>query len=118
MEKTMRRLVVSVALMALLAGTAHAQLGAIGSAVEGVGHAAGDVVNSGVNAVEKGTGAVTGAVTGTWSERDAKAKIETSGYSDVSGLIKDSYGVWHAKAKKLGMPVTVSLDTLGNVKTD
>jgi periplasmic protein CpxP/Spy len=110
----MRRLVL-VALAALFAGTAHAQFGTLGSAVEGVGHAAGKAVQSGVNAVEKGTGAVTGAVTG---EREAKARIESSGYSDVTDLSKDSYGIWHAKAQKLGMPVRVSLDTRGNVKTD
>lgn len=110
----MSRLVVSVALMTLLAGSAHAQLGAIGSAVESVGHAAGEAVQSGVNAAKEGTGAVTGAV----SERDAKSRIEASGYSNVTDLSKDSYGVWHAKAQKLGMPVTVSLDTRGNVKSD
>jgi hypothetical protein len=68
-----------------------------------------------VNAVEKGTGAVTGTITG---ERDAKARIEANGYSNVTDLNKDNYGVWHARAQKLGMPVTVSLDTRGNVKTD
>jgi putative membrane protein len=111
----MRRLVLVASAAVLFAGSAHAQLGAIGSAVEGVGHAAGSVVQSGVHAVEKGTGAVTGTVTG---ERDAKAKIESSGYSDVTDLSKDNYGIWHAKAQKFGMPVTVSLDTAGNVKTD
>lgn len=111
----MRRLVVSVALATLLAGTAHAQFGAVGSAVESVGHAAGSAVQSGVDAVKEGTGAVTGTITG---ERDAKARIEASGYSNVTDLSKDSYGVWHAKAQKLGMPVTVSLDIRGNVKTD
>jgi protein CpxP len=112
----MRRLVVTVALASLMmAGTAHAQFAAIGSAVGSVGHAAGDAVQGGVNAVEKGTGAVTGAFTGA---PDAKARIEASGYTNVTDLSKDSYGVWHARALKLGMPVTVSLDTLGSVKTD
>lgn len=110
----MSRLVVSVAVVTLLAGTAHAQLGALGSAAESVGHAAGDAVQSGVNTVKEGTGAVTGAV----SKRDAKSRIEASGYSNVTDLSKDSYGVWHAKAQKLGMPVTVSLDIRGNVKSD
>lgn len=111
----MSRLVVSVAMLTLLAGTAHAQLGALGSAAESLGHAAGNAVQSGANAVEKGTGAVTGTITG---EREAKARIESSGYSNVTDLSKDSYGIWHAKAEKLGMPVTVSLDTRGNVKSD
>jgi len=110
----MRRLVVSVALMALLAGTAHAQFGSIGSAAQSVGHAAGDAVQSGVNAVNEGTGQATGVIT----ERDAKARIEASGYTNVTGLSKDSYGVWHAKAEKSGMPVMVSLDSGGKVKAD
>lgn len=109
------RKIVLVAVAALFASTAHAQLGALGSAAESVGHAAGKAVQSGVHAVEKGTGAVTGTITG---ERDAKARIESSGYSDVTDLSKDSYGIWHAKAQKFGMPVTVSLDTSGTVKID
>ena len=109
------RMLVLVALVTLFAGTAQAQLGTLGSAAESVGHAAGNAVQSGVNAVEKGTSAVTGTIIG---EREAKARIESSGYSNVTDLSKDSYGIWHAKAQKLGMPVTVSLDTRGNVKTD
>ena len=114
----MRRLVL-VAVAALFASSAHAQLGALGSAAESVGHAAGKAVESGVHAVGKGANAVTGTVSGTITgERDAKARIEANGYSDVTDLSKDNYGVWHAKAQKLGMPVTVSLDTSGNVKAD
>ena len=111
----MRNSVITIALAILLAGTAHAQFGSIGSAVGSVGHAAGSAVHSGVNAVEKGAGAVTGTITG---EHDAKARIEANGYSNVTDLNKDSYAVWHAKAQKLGMPVTVSLDTHGIVKTN
>jgi hypothetical protein len=107
----MRRLVL-VALAALFASTAHAQFGDLGTTAKSGGPAAGNAVQSGVNAVAKGTSAVTGTVTG---EREAKTRIESSGYSDVS---KDSYGIWHAKAQKFGMPVTVSLDTRGIVKTD
>ena len=110
----MRKLIL-LASAVLFASTAHAQFGPIGDAVKGVGHAAGEAVHSGVNAVGKGTEAVTGTVTG---ERDAKARIESSGYSDVTDLSKDSYGIWHANAKKLGTPVRVSLDTSGKVKTD
>ena len=111
----MRILVVTVTLATLLAGAAHAQFGSIGSAVGSVGHAAGNAVQSGVNTVEKGAGAVTGTITG---KRDAKARIEAMGYSNVTDLNKDSYGVWHAKARKLGMPVMVSLDTRGIVKSN
>ena len=110
----MRRLVL-VALAALFAGTAHAQFGAIGDAAKSVGHAAGSAVHSGVNAVEQGAEAVTGTITG---EREAKSRIEANGYSDVTELSKDSYGIWHAKAHKYGTPVRVSLDTHGVVKTD
>jgi putative membrane protein len=110
----MRRLVL-VALAALFASTAHAQFGDLGTTAKSGGPAAGNAVQSGVNAVAKGTSAVTGTVTG---EREAKTRIESSGYSDVTDLSKDSYGIWHAKAQKFGMPVTVSLDTRGIVKTD
>ena len=110
----MRRLVV-LAVATLFAGAAHAQFGPIGDAARSVGHAAGSAVQSGVNTVEKGADAVTGTVTG---EREAKSRLEANGYSEVTGLSKDSYGIWHGYAHKFGKPVRVSVDTHGIVKTD
>ena len=50
-----------------------------------------------------------------FTEGQAKSRIESNGYADVSGLKKDDSGVWRAKAKKDGKSVDVSLDFQGNV---
>jgi hypothetical protein len=50
-----------------------------------------------------------------FTEAQAKGRIEAAGYSDVSGLMKDKDGVWRGKASKGGTARTVSLDYQGNV---
>lgn len=50
-----------------------------------------------------------------FTESQAKSRIETNGFSNVSGLAKDSQGVWRGKATKGGQPVDVSVDFQGNV---
>ena len=50
-----------------------------------------------------------------FTEGQAKSRIETGGYSNVTALKKDDQGVWRAKAMKDGKSVDVSLDFQGNV---
>jgi hypothetical protein len=50
-----------------------------------------------------------------FTEGQAKSRIESSGYGSVTGLKKDDNGVWRAKAQKGGKSVDVSLDFQGNV---
>jgi len=50
-----------------------------------------------------------------FTEGQAKSRIEAKGYNDVSSLQKDNNGVWRGKAKKDGKQVDVSLDFQGNV---
>ena len=50
-----------------------------------------------------------------FTEGEAKSRIESNGFSDVSGLAKDDDGVWRGKAMKDGKRVEVSLDYQGNV---
>ena len=50
-----------------------------------------------------------------FTEGQAKSRIEAGGYSDISELKKDDNGVWRGKAKKEGKSVDVSLDFQGNV---
>jgi hypothetical protein len=50
-----------------------------------------------------------------FTEGQAKSRIEGAGYTDISGLVKDKDGVWRGKASKAGKPYTVSLDYQGNV---
>ncbi|EPE96259.1 PepSY domain-containing protein [Rhizobium grahamii] len=50
-----------------------------------------------------------------FTEDQAKARIEEAGYKEVTGLKLDSQGVWRATAKKDGKDAGVSLDFQGNV---
>ncbi|MBB3660774.1 hypothetical protein FHX15_006045 [Rhizobium sp. BK650] len=50
-----------------------------------------------------------------FTEDQAKSRIEAAGYTDVSGLKLDDQGVWRASAKKDGKDAGVSLDFQGNV---
>jgi hypothetical protein len=50
-----------------------------------------------------------------FTEAQAKSRIEEAGYTDVSGLKLDDQGVWRATASKDGKSGNVSLDFQGNV---
>lgn len=50
-----------------------------------------------------------------FTEAQAKSRIEEAGYKDVAGLKLDDQGVWRATASKDGQPGNVSLDFQGNV---
>jgi putative membrane protein len=50
-----------------------------------------------------------------FTEGQAKSRIEGAGYSEVTALKKDGNGVWTGSAKKGGQAVTVKVDFQGNV---
>ena len=50
-----------------------------------------------------------------FTESQAKSKIEEAGYANVSALQKDDNGVWRGKASKGGSSTDVSVDFQGNV---
>lgn len=50
-----------------------------------------------------------------FTEEQAKARIEAAGYTGVATLAKDKDGVWRGKASKSGKSQEVSLDYQGNV---
>ena len=52
-----------------------------------------------------------------FTEGQAKSKIEANGYTNVSGLKKDDNGVWTGTATKGSQKVNVKLDFQGNVVT-
>jgi opacity protein-like surface antigen len=52
-----------------------------------------------------------------FTEGQAKSRIEVAGYSNVSGLMKDKDGIWRATATKGGATTNVALDFQGNVVT-
>ncbi len=50
-----------------------------------------------------------------FTEGQAKSRLEANGFTNVSGLQKDAQGVWRGKATKGGASVDVSVDFQGNV---
>ena len=50
-----------------------------------------------------------------FTEGEARSRIESSGFSNVSGLVKDDNGVWRGKAQKGTQQAQVWLDYKGNV---
>ena len=86
----------------------------------GGAHAQNPPANNGPNnnAINRKNGNNPGApVAGanSFTEGQAKSRIEAKGFTDVSSLKKDSQGIWRGKAMKDGKPVEVSLDFEGNV---
>jgi putative membrane protein len=52
-----------------------------------------------------------------FTESQARSKIEQAGYQNISDLKKDEQGIWRGKAQKGGQTVSVGLDFKGNVAT-
>jgi hypothetical protein len=50
-----------------------------------------------------------------FTEAEARNRIESRGYTNVTGLKKDSQSIWRGTAMKDGKPVNVALDYQGNV---
>jgi hypothetical protein len=53
-----------------------------------------------------------------FTESQAKARIEAKGFADVSALKKDDKSIWRGTARKDGKSVSVALDYQGNVVID
>lgn len=50
-----------------------------------------------------------------FTEGQARSRIEGAGFSAVTGLHKDDQGIWRGRATRGGQQVDVSLDYQGNV---
>ena len=53
-----------------------------------------------------------------FTEAQAKERMEKAGYADVTNLKKDDQGIWRASAKQGDKQVNVALDFQGNVVTN
>lgn len=104
-EKTMR-MILALAATAMLLTTSHAQQQ---PANPNANTPAVNTPNSPPNPGAPAAGA------NSFTESQAKSRIETNGFANVSGLAKDSQGVWRGKAMKGGQSVDVSVDFQGNV---
>jgi hypothetical protein len=50
-----------------------------------------------------------------FTEGQAKSRLEANGFTNVMGLKKDDNGVWKGKATQAGAEVNVSVDYRGNI---
>jgi hypothetical protein len=50
-----------------------------------------------------------------FTEAQARSRIEAHGYTNVTGLKKDDNSIWRGKATKAGKSVNVALDYQGNI---
>ncbi len=73
--------------------------------------------NNAVNNSGQNNSAAPVAGRNSFTESQAKSKIEEAGYSNVTALNKDDNGVLRGKASKGGSSTDVSLDFQGNVNS-
>jgi hypothetical protein len=71
--------------------------------------------NNAVNSSDQNNSNAPVAGRNSFTEGQAKSRIEAAGYSNVSGLQKDDSGIWRGKADKAGTKTDVSVDFQGNV---
>jgi hypothetical protein len=73
--------------------------------------------NGAVNSSSENNSNAPVAGSNSFTQGQAKSRIEQAGYSDVSDLNKDDKGVWRGTASKSGTKSDVSLDFQGNVNS-
>ncbi len=73
--------------------------------------------NSAINTQDSPNRQVNAPVAGanSFTEGQAKSRIENMGFVDVTDLKKDDNGVWRGRAMRSGQTVDVSVDYQGNV---
>jgi hypothetical protein len=109
MEDSIMRFLTTATTIAFLAGSTFALAQAPATNND---HAPG---NPAVKTTEGNNPGAPAAGANSFTEGQAKARIEARGYANVSGLAKDTNGFWRAKAMKDGKSVDVTLDYQGNV---
>ena len=79
----------------------------------------GPATESGQSAVRVDEGTRTAATpqpgANSFTEGQARSRIEAAGFTDVTELQKDDQGIWRGRASQGGRQVSVALDFTGNV---
>src|SRR5690606_9858617 len=52
-----------------------------------------------------------------FTENQARERIQEAGFTDIAGLALDDNGIWRARASRDGAAVEVQLDYQGNITT-
>jgi hypothetical protein len=105
----MRKTIIIGAVLALMAGSASAQTQTQNPPAQTGPN------NPAVNTTGANNPGAPVAGANSFTEGQAKSRIESSGYGNVTDLKKDDNGVWRGKGQKDGKSVDVSLDYQGNV---
>ena len=71
--------------------------------------------NNAINTTGQNNSSAPVAGSNSFTEGQAKGRIEDAGYTNISELKKDDNGVWRGKATKGGATKNVSIDFQGNV---
>lgn len=71
--------------------------------------------NNAINSPDQKNSNAPVAGANSFTEGQAKSRIEEAGYAGVTNLKKDDNGVWRGKATKGGATTDVSIDFQGNV---
>jgi protein CpxP len=123
----MRRIPLALAAL-VLAGSAMAQAptpaspssgsptGSSNPAVNTTGNAPSSVNASGTATIVKASALENGA--NSFTEGQAKSRLEGAGLRDVTDLKKDDQGVWRGKAMHNGKSVMVGFDYKGNIAAE
>lgn len=128
----MRKTLLGLAMLGIAAAPAIAQTtpapGGDGATVQGTPPArtapAGRDATTGTNTTtppavttDEGTRRAAAPVPGanSFTEGQARSRIEAAGFTDVTGLAKDDQGIWRGQAMHNGQRAPVALDFQGNV---
>ena len=87
-------------------GSSNNAVNAPGNAPSGV-NASGTTNLVAASALERGANSFT--------EGQARTRIEAAGFSNVTGLAKDDQGIWRGQAMRGGQSVQVGFDYKGNI---
>jgi hypothetical protein len=107
LEETMKRSLLFICIGLLTVTTASAQNPPAQSGPN----------NNAVNSPGQNNSNAPVAGSNSFTEGQAKSKIEEAGFGNVTELKKDDNGVWRGKASKGGSATSVSVDFQGNVNT-
>jgi opacity protein-like surface antigen len=103
----MKKIILAVALLSATAMSAAAQTSAPATSTDGNTPAVATPETKNPTAPVEGANSFT--------EAQAKSRIEEAGYSDVKDLKKDDKGIWMAAGMKDGKSVMISMDYQGNI---
>jgi hypothetical protein len=64
---------------------------------------------------DTGKAAAPAAGANSFTEGQAKSRLESDGYTNITQLLKDDHGVWRGQATKAGQTVNVAVDYKGDI---